>query len=68
MAGIFLFFIAARSVLGPTHSPIQCLSDAISPGIKWQELETDYSFPSTAKVRNVGALPPFPHTPSWHSA
>jgi len=44
------------------------LPGALSLGVKRLEHEADLSPPSSAKVKNHGAIPPFPNTPSWHSA
>jgi hypothetical protein len=38
------------------------------PGVKQLECEADDSPPSSAEVKNGGAIPPLPHTPSWHGA
>jgi hypothetical protein len=38
------------------------VSGALSPGIKQQGRESDYSPPSTAEVKKGGATPPLPHT------
>jgi hypothetical protein len=40
----------------------------IFPGVKQQGYEADHSPPSSAQVQKCGAIPPLPHTPSWHSA
>jgi hypothetical protein len=42
--------------LGPTQPPIQWV-----PVVKRQECEADHSPPSSAEVKNGGALPPLPH-------
>jgi hypothetical protein len=52
-----------RPALGPTQPRIQCL-----PGIKRPGREADHSPPSSAGVKNGGAIPPLPHASSWHSA
>jgi hypothetical protein len=62
---IFLFFTAPRPALGPTQPHIQWVPRAISPG---KEREADHSPPSSAEVKNDGAIPPLPHTPSWRGA
>jgi hypothetical protein len=41
---------------------------APSPGVKLQGCETDHSPPTSAEVKNVGAIPSFPHTSSWLGA
>jgi hypothetical protein len=57
---IFLYATASRRALGPTQPPIQWAPGALSPGVKRQVREADHSFPSSAEVKNCGAVPPFP--------
>jgi hypothetical protein len=38
---------------------------AVSPGVKQPEREADHSPPSSAEVKNHGAIPPLPHTSPW---
>jgi hypothetical protein len=52
----FHFCMMSRPALGPTQPRIQCVTVAISPGVKWPGPETDHS---------IHALS---HTPSWRSA
>jgi hypothetical protein len=63
-----LFFTASRPTLGPTQPPIQWISGAISPDAKRPGREADQSHPSSAEVKNGGAIPPLPHMSSWHNA
>jgi hypothetical protein len=65
---IFLFSTASRPVVGPTHSPIQWILGAVSPGVKGQGREADHSPPSSAEVKIGGAIPPLPQIYSWHNA
>jgi hypothetical protein len=65
---IFLFSIASRLTLGPTQPPIQCVPGALSPGVKRLGREADHSPPSSAEVKNDGAIPTLPHMSSRHSA
>jgi hypothetical protein len=51
-----------------TQPPLQWVLGAISPGVKQLVREADRSLPSGAEVKNGGAIPPFPHVCSWHSA
>jgi hypothetical protein len=51
--GTFLFATALRSALGSTQLPIQCVSGALSLGVKWPGREADHSFPSSADVKNA---------------
>jgi hypothetical protein len=60
--------ITARSALGPTQSSIQWLPGVVFPGLKRQRRESDHSPPSSAEVKNGGAIPPLPHTSSWRGA
>jgi hypothetical protein len=56
----FLFSTTSRPTLGPTQPPIQWVPGAPSPGVKRQGRETDHSPPSSAEVKNGGAIPPLP--------
>jgi hypothetical protein len=65
---ILLFSTTSRAALGPIQPPIQWVLGAISPGVKWSEGKADHSPPSSAEVKNGGAIPSLPHMSSWHSA
>jgi hypothetical protein len=39
-----------------------------SPGVKRPGREADYSLPSTAEIKNGGAVPPLSHASSWLDA
>jgi hypothetical protein len=65
---IFLFSTAFKPALGPTQPTIQRIPEALSPGIMWPGREADHPPPSSAEVKNGGAIPPVPHMSSWHSA
>jgi hypothetical protein len=54
---MFLFSRAFRPALGPTQPSVQWVSGALSPGY-----EFEYSLPSSADVKNGGAIPPLSHT------
>jgi hypothetical protein len=56
----YLFSTASRLVLGPTQSPIQWSPGAFSVGVKRQRREVNHSPPSSAELRNDGAIPPSP--------
>jgi hypothetical protein len=56
------------SVLHTTQPPIRWALWALSQEVKWQGCEADHSPPSSAEVKNDEAIPPFPHTSSWHGA
>jgi hypothetical protein len=58
---IFLFFTGSRR-----HT--QQVPGALSPGVKRPGREADYSPPSSAEVKNGGAVPPLLHMSSWHNA
>jgi hypothetical protein len=49
---IFLFTTTSRPALGPTQSPIQCVSRVLSLGVKRSRREADHSHPSSADVKN----------------
>jgi hypothetical protein len=58
---VFLSFITFSPSLGPTQPPTQWLTEALSLGLKREGRETDSSPPSSAEVKNGGAIPPLPH-------
>jgi hypothetical protein len=50
------------------HSASQPMATGGSfPEVKQPGFEGDHSTPSSAKVKNGGAIPPLPHKSSWHS-
>jgi hypothetical protein len=49
-------------------SKAQWIPKAISPGIKRPESEADHLFPSSAYVKNGGAISPLPNMFLLHSA
>jgi hypothetical protein len=57
-----------RPALEPTQPPIQRELAALSPGVKRPGREADQSPPSSAEVKNGGAIPSLPHTCSWRNA
>jgi hypothetical protein len=59
---------ASRPVMGTTQPLIQCVPGVISQEVKRLGREADHSLPSSAKVKNSGAIPPLPHTSSWLGA
>jgi hypothetical protein len=65
---IFLFSTASRSALRPTQPPMQWVLVAFFPAGKTPGAVADHSLPSSAKVKNGGAIPPFPHTSSRRGA
>jgi hypothetical protein len=50
--GIFFITVSLPS-LGPTQPPIQCITGALSPGVKRPEREADHSPPTGAEVKNT---------------
>jgi hypothetical protein len=64
----FVYSPVSRLALGPTQPHIQRVAGASFPGIKWPGREADHSPPSSAEVKNCGAIPVLPHTSSWYSA
>jgi len=50
-------FIYGRPALGSTHPPIQWVSGALSPGVKWSGRETDHSH-VVPRLMMRGAIPP----------
>jgi hypothetical protein len=57
----FLFSTTYRPVLGPTQSLIQWVPWTLSPEIKRLGGETDHSLPSSAEVKNGGAISSLPY-------
>jgi hypothetical protein len=50
-----------RLTVGPTLPPTHLVQEALSPGVKWQGPEADYSPPSIVEVKKSGAIPPLHH-------
>jgi hypothetical protein len=57
---IFLLSTLSRSILWPTQPPIQCVPEALSPGVKQPRREADHSPSSSAEVKNTWI---YTHTP-----
>jgi hypothetical protein len=53
---IIILSTMSRPALGPTQPIIQWMPMAISPGLDWQGCEADHSHPSSAEVKNGGAV------------
>jgi hypothetical protein len=64
----FLFSIASRPALRPTHSLIPWVLGALSQEVKRPGREADHSSSSSAEVRNGGAIPSLSRKSSWRSA
>jgi hypothetical protein len=65
---IFPFSTVSRLVLGSTHPAIGWVPRAISLEVKWLGCEADHSLPSSAEVKNDGAILSLPHMSLWHTA
>jgi hypothetical protein len=65
---IFLLSTSSRPALGLIQPPIQWVSAALFPGVKRPGCEPAYSPPSSAEVKNGGAVRPLLHSSSWSSA
>jgi hypothetical protein len=59
----FSFFHSVQTGSRVIQRPIQWLPGAISPGLKRQGREGDHLTPSSAEVKNDGAIPLLPHMP-----
>jgi hypothetical protein len=60
--------MASKPALSHIQRPIQLIPAAYFLGVKRLFCEADHLPPSTAEVKNGGAIPPLPRTSSWHSA
>jgi hypothetical protein len=49
-----------RPDLGPTQRPVERVLEAVSPEVNQPRRETNQPPPSSAEVKNYGAIPPFP--------
>jgi hypothetical protein len=65
--GIVLCSTRSRPALRATQLPIQWLPGTLYPEVKRPGREADHSSPSSAEVKIVAVIPPFPHTSSWHN-
>jgi hypothetical protein len=64
----FLFSLLFRPVTVSTQHPSQWVPGALSPGVKQQGPEADYTPPTSSRSRKHGPIRPFPHTSSWRVA
>jgi hypothetical protein len=62
------FSTASTPALGPAQFPIHCVTGANSAVVKRQELEAAQLPPSSAEVKDGGAIPPLLHMSSWRGA
>jgi hypothetical protein len=67
-SGARLYSTMSRPALRPTQPPFQWAPGPFSLGVKLQGCEPDHSHPSSAQVKNSGAVPPLPHTSLWSGA
>jgi hypothetical protein len=58
---VFFFFTAFRPVLGPAQPRTHQIPVVLSAGVKRQGHEANHSPPSSAEVKNGGAVTPLPH-------
>jgi hypothetical protein len=65
---VFLFSTASRPALRSIEPPIQCVLVDLYTGVKRQGREVDHSPPSSAEIKNDGAIPPLPSMFSWRGA
>jgi hypothetical protein len=64
-AGVKDSSTASRQHLEPTQRLIQWVPGTFPPGVKRRGHEAIHSAPSSAEVKNGGAIPPLHHTCSW---
>jgi hypothetical protein len=62
------FLKTLKPALGPTQPPIRLIPEAVSPGGKPAGRDAEYSSPSSAEVKNYGALSALPHASSRRDA
>jgi len=63
--GLFLLTPTSTPDMGPTQTPIQRVSAALSPGAKQPGHEGDLSPPSSSKVKNAWSYTSTPTMSSW---
>jgi hypothetical protein len=63
----FSVFHSVQTGSGTHPASYTMFTWALSMGVKWPGREADHSPPSSAEVKNGGAIPPLPHKSSWHS-
>jgi hypothetical protein len=51
--GSRIFSTSSRPAMGSTQSPIQCVPDALSPGVRRSGPEADHSPPANAEVKKI---------------
>jgi hypothetical protein len=70
MMRIICYYVPQRPdrLWGPLNLLSNGYRGALSPRLKRPGREADHSPPSSAEVKNGGAIPPLPYMSSWHSA
>jgi hypothetical protein len=58
---VFLFSVVFRPALGSTQPPVQWALGALPPGVKRPWHEANHELPSSAEVKNGGAIHLFPY-------
>jgi hypothetical protein len=62
------YSLSSILALGLTQPLMKCVPGAISVEVKLRVHEADHSAPSSAEIKNGGAILPLPHTSSWSVA
>jgi predicted heme/steroid binding protein len=65
---VFSLFHSFRTVTGTHTGPYLIGTGSSFPGLKRPGREVDRSPPSSAEVKNGGAISALPRTSSWHGA
>jgi hypothetical protein len=63
----FFLLHFVQTALGAHPASYPIIIGGSLPGVKRTGHEAGYSPPSSAEVKNSGAIPPLPHKPSWLS-
>jgi hypothetical protein len=63
-----IFSTMSRPAVGPTQPAIKWMPMAISLSLHRPGRETDHSHPSSAEVKNGGAVPSLPYMSLLHNA
>jgi hypothetical protein len=64
----FTVLITSRLALGRTLLSVQWLPKVVSRWVKGHGLEADHSRPSSAQIKNAGAIPPLLHVSLLYDA
>jgi hypothetical protein len=63
-AANYFFLLYSFQTSSGAHPPFY----TVGTGGSFPGCEADYSLPSSAEVKNGGAIPPLPYKSSWHGA